>query len=288
MTARWTFDLLGVVAWALAAGWLVLRTGQTGAARALAVLPLLVFFPGYALLSALYPRGRADENDRRLGPAERVALSVALSLGVVPLLVFGLNFTVGIYTRPIVLAVSGVTVGFAALALLRRALVADADRFAPGDRLARGVEDAMPGGVFTLLLVGSLMLLAASGTFAALEPPDSESFTELYLLAENGSGDLTTAAVDEAAAEGEPITIAVQSHEDRRLEYTVVVLGQTVDDGSVADERTLERQRFEVSPGATAHLEYGVPDDAGDRLVVRLYRGETAGTPYRSNQVWLE
>lgn len=42
---------------------------------------MLLFMPGYALVESLYPRG-GDE----LSPLERLALSIGLSLAVVPLI----------------------------------------------------------------------------------------------------------------------------------------------------------------------------------------------------------
>lgn len=286
MTLRWTVDLVVAAAWTVAAALLVLRSGLVGPLRAAAVLPTIIFLPGYALVSALYPRGPAVDDDRRLGTADRIALSTALSLAVVPLCVFVLNFTVGIYVRPIALAVSGVTVAFAAIAILRRAAVGSAERFGPAHLLSPTGEGRLPGGPFPLLLAGSLLLLAASGAFAAVHEQPSQEFTELYLLAENESGDLSTEAVDEAVADGRTITVAVRNQEGETVTYTVEVVGQQVEDGSVAGERSLETREFEVESGATAHLAYDVPGDVGDRFVVRLYRGAPDGSPYRSTQVW--
>ena len=49
-------------------------------------IPFLLFFPGYALHTALFPgRGRLDV-------AERVALSFGLSIAVVPLIGLVLNY----------------------------------------------------------------------------------------------------------------------------------------------------------------------------------------------------
>lgn len=47
----------------------------------------VLFLPGYAIIEALYPRG--DE----LSPLERLALSIGVSLAVVPLVGLALNYT---------------------------------------------------------------------------------------------------------------------------------------------------------------------------------------------------
>ena len=57
-------------------------------------LPFVLFFPGFTFISALYPRKQS------LNVIERVALSVGLSIGVVPLIAFVLNYTpwgIGLY-----------------------------------------------------------------------------------------------------------------------------------------------------------------------------------------------
>jgi uncharacterized membrane protein len=60
-----------------------------------------LFFPGYALVSALFPKRD------RLGGIERLALSFGLSIAVVPLIGLILNFTPwGIKLYPIVISVT--------------------------------------------------------------------------------------------------------------------------------------------------------------------------------------
>lgn len=60
-----------------------------------------LFIPGYATVEALYP------DERSLTPLERVALSIGLSLALVPLLGLLLNYTPwGIRLAPVVLALT--------------------------------------------------------------------------------------------------------------------------------------------------------------------------------------
>jgi uncharacterized membrane protein len=100
--------------WAVAA--LVLATVALVAATEGAGGPLLplryvlgtvfvLFLPGYALVEALYPRG--DE----LSPLERLALSIGLSLALVPLVGLLLNYTpFGIRLYPVLAALSLLTI----------------------------------------------------------------------------------------------------------------------------------------------------------------------------------
>jgi Predicted membrane protein len=72
--------------------------------------------PGYSIVEALYPRG--DE----LAPLERLALSIGLSLAVVPLVGLILNYTPwGIRLIPIVISNTALTIALLTVAALRKA-----------------------------------------------------------------------------------------------------------------------------------------------------------------------
>lgn len=77
-------------------------------------IPLVLFFPGYALLSALFP-------GRELDGVERVALSIGLSICLVVFTGLALNYTPwGIRLGPILLGLCGITLFFCAIGSLRK------------------------------------------------------------------------------------------------------------------------------------------------------------------------
>jgi len=74
----------------------------------------VLFIPGYVTVEALFPKGR------ELDTIERFALSVGLSLALVPLVGLLLNYTPwGIRLNPIVVSLTLLTVGLAMVALAR-------------------------------------------------------------------------------------------------------------------------------------------------------------------------
>ncbi|MGC9180381.1 MAG: DUF1616 domain-containing protein [Vulcanisaeta sp.] len=82
---------------------------------------MILFMPGYALIETLYPRG--DE----LSPLERLALSIGLSLAIVPLIGLVLNYTPwGIRFIPIVVSTNAVTIALLTTALVRKARIFEA------------------------------------------------------------------------------------------------------------------------------------------------------------------
>lgn len=110
--------------------WLWTVVALTAAAAAMALYaespPLLyvryvigalfvLFLPGYVIVEALYPR------PGELTPLERLALSIGISLAVVPLVGLLLNYTpFGIRLVPVVLSLATLTAATAAYAAYRK------------------------------------------------------------------------------------------------------------------------------------------------------------------------
>lgn len=81
----------------------------------------VLWLPGYSLTKALFPTGAADKkSSRNLDIVERIALSMGLSLALVPIVGLLLNYTPwGIRLTPIVLSLFALTTVFATAAVMR-------------------------------------------------------------------------------------------------------------------------------------------------------------------------
>lgn len=100
---------------ALSITTIILRTGILAPLRYLLGTIYILFMPGYALVEALYPR----EGDLR--PVERVALSIGLSLAIIPLIGLALNYTPwGISLSTIIPSTSAYTVAMLLTAAYRK------------------------------------------------------------------------------------------------------------------------------------------------------------------------
>jgi len=313
---EWTSDLVFVAGLAVVATATVLRDPVPGPIRVGLVLPLLLFLPGYALLSVLVPdrptdtRGREDR--RSVDGIERFVLSVALSLAITPSVALVANFTTGIRTRPVALGLMTVTVGCVVLALFARYLTPSDARFRlNGPALVTGIHDRSftPTGrtlrqsrlfeaetntqrLLNLVLVVAVVVLSASVGFAALgpqSPAEDATFTEFYLAGETESGELSTAAVPKEFDRGgsRPVHVGITNHEESQVEYTTVVLLQRVgEDGNVRETSRLDRFNVTVPAGETERTEREIaPDLAGNRLrlVFLLYRGDAPSDPTQAN-----
>ena len=82
---------------------------------------LVLWLPGYSLIKALFPTGAASEKSSgNLDFVERIALSMGLSLALVPIVGLLLNYTPwGIRVTPIVLSLFALTAVFATAAVIR-------------------------------------------------------------------------------------------------------------------------------------------------------------------------
>src|SRR2546422_6641126 len=94
-------DLLCVIGCSFAVALIVLAVPDAKPVRVVFGLPFVLFFPGYALIAALFPR------KQDLDTIERIALSLGLSIAVVPLIGLGLNYSPwGIRLDPILVFIT--------------------------------------------------------------------------------------------------------------------------------------------------------------------------------------
>ena len=212
------------------------------ALRVVVAIPLVLFLPGYALLAALFPR-RAD-----LGMAERAALSVGLSVALVPLVGLVLNYTPwGIRLVPVAISLEVLTLALAVAAHGRRLALPAADRFgiALSDLTGSLKLHLFPEGssgadrALSWILLFSVVLALGTTLFVIATPRIGERFTEFYILDMNRkAADYPTDLVAGAPA---GVIVGIGNQEYRTVEYTVEVhlANRTWD--SIANVSRLER-----------------------------------------------
>lgn len=274
--------------------------------RAVVGLPLLLFFPGYALLTVLFPGrpprsryGSFDPHARSVSGVERLALSFGMSLALLPLIAlalwtvddqgFGIQALLGVITAVIVLGM--------AYGIYRRLQLPTRQRY----RVPFGHwVTELRAGVFagsvpeTLLRLGlALSVVLAMGTlgYAVLVPNQSASYTGVSLLTRSTSGDLAAANYSNATTEnGSDLILSVQNHERTAVSYTAVVRIQRVgidgDRVTVRSSNELQRLQTTVDAGETNYLPHSVsPSMNGEnlRLQYLIYKGEPPATTTQAN-----
>ncbi|ELY60621.1 DUF1616 domain-containing protein [Natronolimnohabitans innermongolicus] len=310
----WFLDLAAVIAFtgALTLGIL---SGLEGAIRIALGIPLVCFLPGYALVSVLFPSEPTDEYqsfDREktglktprlvaggLEPIERVGLSVAFSIALVPAITLFTSVTPrGIALETVLPGIALLTVGLCLLAIIARYRCPAERRFLPGVSLGslffsrRGprVYDRVNPRPYNVAIAIGLLLLVATAGFALANPSQGDGFTEFAVETENVTGDTetmyeSTYSAGETAELG--ATITNNEHEER--DYETVVILERIGDGDGDDENAnvtereeLDRASTTVADGETDEQSFEIePTMTGSdlRLTLLLFEDDAPSEP---------
>jgi uncharacterized membrane protein len=242
-------------------------------------IAILLFVPGYCALAVIFPR-KAD-----LPGFERLALSFGLSVAVVPLLAYGLAVTSwGLSVQSVATGIFLFIVAGTALAYARRYALPLEERFSvrfmtviPAMRTLRPRTNSQLHSVLAILLVFSILFSVSALAYAILTPEPHENFTELYLF--GPEGEMRGYPTNFSLGQQKPVIVAVANHENRDVNYTLVV--------NLNDTRTsstLYSQNITVANGQTWQRTILLkPDRTGnsERIDFLLYRDGNMVTPYR-------
>jgi uncharacterized membrane protein len=238
-------------------------------------LPFILFFPGYTLVAALFPRKES------LSGIERSALSFGLSIAVVPLIGLLLNYIWEISLYPMLISIAGFVVIMCILAYFQRRRLTPEQRFEPRIQLSINEWNKKSGLNRVLTVILGLAIVGTIGTliYAIAVPRTGEEFTEFYI-----SGSFSIAGYypsELAIGEKANVSIAVINHEGEDVTYRVrVSIGST--EAEVIDGIVLH------SGGKWENDVTLTPTEAGDHQKVEflLYRdGESE--PYRELHLWI-
>ncbi|APX95644.1 DUF1616 domain-containing protein [Natronorubrum daqingense] len=316
----WYSDLAAVIAITGISTFAVFY-GVGTIARTLLLMPLILFIPGYALVSVMFPDNPTDEyqsfddEKSRFGTplvvtggiesVERFVLSVVFSVALVPSIAILASATPGGLTLETVLSgIALLTIVLSLLAIVARYRCPAERRFVPS--LSSGIfyrtqTRDQPGfqtrsqpnpHLFNVAIVIGLVLLLATGGFAIANPPQHDGFTEFSIETENVTGETETMYESSyAAGENETLTTTITNEEHEEHTYTTVALLEDVsydDDGeaSVEEAEELDRESTTVADGETVEQDLEiVPSMQGEdlRITLLLYTEEPPSDPTTEN-----
>ena len=308
-------DVAGAVGLALVTDLLVLLPDVPSILRFAFGALLLFFLPGYATVAALFParrpaNARIDADGRwsrqrsirdgTIGLAERAALSVGTSVTL--LVLAGLVLAAspwGLALSPLVALLTGLVVTGTFVALVRRRRLPADRRFrVPVRKWVGQVHASIFGAdsrfemLATALLAIAIVAAMSSLTYALAVPGDGETYTDFHLVTENETtGELTAMNYPTEYTRGESrtLTVGIENHEDRAMDYTVVVALQRVETGgelTVLESHELDRFQASMANGETWTDDRAItPTIVGEdlRLVFMLYEGEPPENPSMAN-----
>jgi len=226
MKARHDKDLwlIGILTIALA---VVTAFVPSSPARIILGLPFLLFFPGYTLMAALFPKKGS------LGGVERVALSFGLSIAVVPLIGLVLNFTPwGIRLYPILISLAVFIIAASGVAWYRRRKLAPEERLSVSFNFRPLSKVKLPfwywqeqplayNTVSLVLAVVIAVAIAGLGYGVVNTPRVGEKFTEFYVLGPSAKAENYPTEL-KVGEEGRVI-VGIVNHEQEQASYTVEV-----------------------------------------------------------------
>lgn len=243
-------------------------------------IPAVLFIPGYVLMAALFPR---KDN---LNTTERVALSLGLSIAVVPLLGLLLNFTFGIKLVPILFTLCIYTICLMLIAAYRREKLSEEERFSfPFYRLYEIISNRLSTDrnradkILTGILIFSIVLAMGTLFFVIATPKTGEKFTEFYIL--DPSGKAENYSINLRYNLPSEILVGVINHEYTSVNYTVRV---------VYDKEVLSDTWFKLNNNETWEKNITfVPDKEGNdiKLELWLFKEDNFTAPYRDLHLWV-
>jgi len=239
-------------------------------------LPFVLFFPGYVLIAALYPR-RSD-----LDGVERVALSLGLSLAVVPLIGLVLNYTPwGIRLTPILVSLALFIALCSAVAVRQRMRHSIAERFAGDIRPLLQAAKNLPWLSLVLASVVIGVLLFAGFRFGVLGGSRvGETFTEFYVLGPGGKAEGYPRRL--LVGDSSPVILGVINHEGHAARYRVEI--------QAGIDRIASYGPFSLADGEKRENRVGIaPRRPGKQVKVEfaLFMDGAQG-PYRNLHLWVD
>ena len=247
---------------------------------------LVIFLPGYALIAMLFPEKTGLES------IERIALSIGLSVAIVPLIGLGLNFTSwGIKEIPLLSSISVFTLLLSVLAYARRRRLPEEKVF--GTSLRAGALNLMNGAleksesktenVLKIFLVISFLVLIGAFGYVTFVPHENEPFTDFYLLGPQGMADnYTTEYVSGGNA---TYIIGITNNEYRTMNYTMEV---RLENQSLPLPVKLQNIQLAHNTTLEEPLVITPPIEGNDmKLEFLLFNETEKKIPYKKLRLWI-
>ncbi|WP_164932809.1 DUF1616 domain-containing protein [Halorubrum amylolyticum] len=282
--------------------------------RVAIVLPILLFLPGYALMTALFPEKRINvpnaigrrapqnlttfllgEDPIRLSPTIRFVLAVGGSVALLPLLGLLTSAVTGTITAKTAVVTLALFIFVAtAVGTVRRLQTPIDDRYAPSFAGKVSLIKASVSGqtrwesILNTTLGISLLVAVFTTGFVLTVPNDGESYSTAALYGTDDDELVLGNLPDEMTREQtEEVIFVVNNHHDQSVDYTVVVkLQRQNSDGTVIDEQRLDTFNKTIAADQRWRHSHGLsPTFVGERVrvIYLVYEGKPPETPTRSN-----
>lgn len=238
-------------------------------------LPLVLFIPGYSLVSALFP-GKTS-----LDGIERIALSFVLSIVMVAFIGLILNYTPwGIRLPPILVSILVLVVTTLVVAWHRRQRLDVVDRFTISINLnlAPWRRQGFVDRIISIVLIAIIIVIIGTLGYVIARPKVGESFTEFYILGTQGKADSYPIEVPMGEAAKVTVGIINQEHEDTSYQVEIILDG--IRNMQISPVLLYHEDKWEQEVSFTS-MEVG----ENQKVEFVLYKD---GEPYRTLFLWID
>ena len=254
--------------------------------RTVISLPMVLFLPGYALVSVLFP-----EKDGLEG-MERIALSIGINIAILPLIGLALSYTPwGIKEIPLLTSLSVITLLLCGAAYVRR-MQLPADRMfgaslrtGPFSLISQFLEkpESKTENALRIFLVLSFIVLIGTVGYVTIVPQEKEPFTEFYILGAEGIARNYTTQYSQG--ESGTYIVGITNNEHKTMNYTMEV---RLENESLPLPPSLQNIRLDHNTTFEEPLEI-TPSVEGTNMKLEflLFNETEKNIPYRDLRLWI-
>jgi len=239
-------------------------------------LPFLVFFPGYTLMAALFPK------KEKPGPIARVAMSFGMSIAVTSLIGLALSYSQwGVRLEPLLYSIASFIFVTSVIAWLRRRRLPDDKRFSIELRIkAPGWTGNIRDKALSIALVVSIAGAVGALGYTVASPKGGDKFTEFYVLGLSGEAANYPKELD--LGEEARLIGGIINQEQETASYMVEIRIDGVKDNQTRPIELEHNNKWEQLLSFTPHR-----TGNSQKVEFLLYR-DSEQEPYRQLHLWLD
>lgn len=242
--------------------------------RVFLALPLLLFTPGYALVSLIWPMryvpAEADGPASGILSIERLALGFGLTIVILAMSGMALNYAWEISLTPILTVLLTLIFAFSIGAMIRRFQLPENVRFTPDPPIKNTFSgmsstDKMFAAVIGIGLLSSTLAIG----YVITNPPAEEPFSEFYLLDQNRT--VLQLPKNITANQTQTVLVGIVCQEYQNTDYTVEI--NLLSLGDVPSNVTLESYTLSLQHEASDErpFDFSISQPGDYRLEFDLY-----------------
>lgn len=250
---------------------------QLNILRIIIGLPVALFFPGYTLLAAMFPRKSTFDS------MERVALSFGLSILVVAFIGLILNYTpLGVTLYPVLGFTTLFIIVCSVVASFRRRKLSAEERFSVSFRFnptkLAGIDRM--GRVLSIVILLTIAAFVGTLSFVISHPDVGERFTRFYILDIEGNNENYPQELT-VGEEGEVI-VGIVNEERQVMSYRFEVTIDGEIDTEVDEIVLAHQEKWEKEIGFTL-----VRVGENQKVEFLLYKSAES-EPYLRTYLWID